>query len=198
MGTRCAPRGPRYRSSAAPLYLTSFGRGSRSPCFLVAVKVIHNQGRGSVQDQEQRWFLLVNQERQARSWDLPPSRARSVRYRGARTNDSEARGGARTNDSEARGGAPRAPKRIPRCKTHTPSHATARAAKHTRPLMQRPSLHNTHANRPPSPVKKGAAMLSRPSKHQADGITSRPLFLLGSHLRTGDETWRMEPPREFS
>ena len=30
LGARGAPRGPRYRSSAAPLYLPSVGRGSRS------------------------------------------------------------------------------------------------------------------------------------------------------------------------
>ena len=34
LGARGAPRGPRYRSSAAPLYLPSVGRGSRSPCLL--------------------------------------------------------------------------------------------------------------------------------------------------------------------
>ena len=31
---RGSPRGPRSRSSAAPLYLPSVGRGSRSPCLL--------------------------------------------------------------------------------------------------------------------------------------------------------------------
>ena len=92
LGARGAPRGPRSRSSAAPLYLGFASVGGADPHAFLAF-VIHNQGRGSVQDQERPWSLFVNQERQARSWDLPPSRARSVRYRGARTSESEARGG---------------------------------------------------------------------------------------------------------